>query len=45
MDSDDDFMSGVSSEDDVLQDESENENVSGDGMSSCPQSDFDGYGV
>lgn len=32
MDSDDDFMSGVSSEDDVLQDESDNDNASGDGM-------------
>ena len=31
MDSDYDFMSGVSSEDDVLQDESDNENASGDG--------------
>jgi hypothetical protein len=31
MDSDDDLMSGVSSEDDVLQDESDDGNASGDG--------------
>ena len=31
MDSDDDLMSGVSSEDDVLQDESDDANASGDG--------------
>lgn len=33
MDSDDDFMSGMSSdEDDVLQDESDNDSGSGDGV-------------